>query len=95
MRPFQYGCLRLSLESGLDLMKDLKQLRVLDVSGMAHRIGVQELEWMHVNWPRLKWIEGLLTSPSGWADEVFQTQRKQEVEAWLQEHPWGIGSSYY
>lgn len=34
---FQLNCPEMSLASGLDLLKDM---RVLDVSRMAHRIGV-------------------------------------------------------
>lgn len=46
---FQYRSLKFSLESGLDLLSGLKELRVLDVRSTAHRIGVAELDWMHVN----------------------------------------------
>ncbi|KAF9001393.1 hypothetical protein BGZ52_009974, partial [Haplosporangium bisporale] len=48
---FQLTCLEMSLASGLDLLAGLKELRVLDVTRMAHRVGVQELEWMQANWP--------------------------------------------
>lgn len=32
---------------------------MLDVSRMAHRIGVPELEWMQTNWRRLETVNGL------------------------------------
>ncbi|KAG0040317.1 hypothetical protein BGZ89_007801, partial [Linnemannia elongata] len=53
-------CLEMMLESGLDLMGGLKQLRILNVSRMAHRIGVTELQWMRTQWPRLHTVLGLL-----------------------------------
>ncbi|KAG0278011.1 hypothetical protein BGZ95_004918 [Linnemannia exigua] len=56
----QPHCLDLILESGLNLMSGLKRLRVLNVSRMNHRIGVQELVWMKEHWPRLHTVEGLL-----------------------------------
>ncbi|KAG9064363.1 hypothetical protein KI688_003551 [Linnemannia hyalina] len=56
---FQYSCLPLSLASGLDLMSNLKELRELNVEQMAHRIGLEEVQWMVANWPRLNRIIGL------------------------------------
>ncbi|KAF8941911.1 hypothetical protein BGZ47_007058 [Haplosporangium gracile] len=54
-----HDCLELSLESGLDELAKLKELEVLAVYQMAHRIGLAEVQWMVVNWPRLKAINGL------------------------------------
>ncbi|KAG0086262.1 hypothetical protein BGZ93_000215 [Podila epicladia] len=62
-RGYQYECLELTLESGLDLLAGLTSLRVLNVTRMAHRIGVNELEWMNVHWPNLKTIAGLVRKP--------------------------------
>ncbi|KFH73462.1 hypothetical protein MVEG_00678 [Podila verticillata NRRL 6337] len=62
-RGYQYECLELTLESGLDLLSELRSLRVLNVTRMAHRIGVKELEWMNVHWPKLKKIVGLVRKP--------------------------------
>lgn len=56
---FQYSCLPMSLATGLDLMSDLKELRELNVEQMAHRIGLEEVQWMVANWPRLNRIIGL------------------------------------
>ncbi|KAF9083083.1 hypothetical protein BGX29_003400, partial [Mortierella sp. GBA35] len=39
---YQYECLEMTLESGLDQLKGLKNLRVLDVRMMAQRIGIKE-----------------------------------------------------
>ncbi|KAG0341621.1 hypothetical protein BG004_005970 [Podila humilis] len=58
-REFQLTCLEMTVESGLDLLAGLKELRELDITKMAHRIGVAELEWMQANWPRLEKLTGL------------------------------------
>ncbi|KAF9139767.1 hypothetical protein BG015_001912 [Linnemannia schmuckeri] len=74
---FDWRCLELTLESGLDELVGLKQLEELGVSKMAHRIGLAEVQWMVENWPRLRIISGLEYSDSnreayggGDADEV-------------------------
>ncbi|GJJ79016.1 hypothetical protein EMPS_11375 [Entomortierella parvispora] len=56
-------CLHLSLaRGGLQLLSDLKQLRILNVQSMGHRIRLPELMWMVSNWPRLRILEGLFAS---------------------------------
>ncbi|KAF9276043.1 hypothetical protein BGZ74_003769 [Mortierella antarctica] len=55
----QYECLEMTLESGLDQLKSLKKLRVLDVQRMEQRIGLKEMQWMSQHWPRLRVIRGL------------------------------------
>lgn len=55
----QYDCLEMTLEGGLDQLKGLKNLRVLDVRMMAQRIGIKEVNWMSQHWPRLRAIRGL------------------------------------
>ncbi|KAG0197551.1 hypothetical protein BGX28_008987 [Mortierella sp. GBA30] len=92
---YQYQCLELSLRSGLGLLSGLKELRILDVSRMAHRIGVAELEWMHVSWPKLKTILGL-NSKRLWEDHGGGSwQCSEDVSRWVKAHACGIGSSYY
>lgn len=49
----------LSLESGLGLLSDLKELEVFGFEGFDHRIGKEELTWMAENWPRLRMLRGL------------------------------------
>ncbi|KAG0045738.1 hypothetical protein BGZ83_009017 [Gryganskiella cystojenkinii] len=66
-------CLALSLESGLDMLHDMKEMEVLDVRNCAHRIGVRELEWIHKHWPKLKTIKGLTESRS-WADKQAEKE---------------------
>lgn len=56
---YQYGCLEMTLESGLDQLKSLKNLRVLGVQRMAQRIGIKEVQWMTQHWPKLRVIQGL------------------------------------
>ncbi|KAG0078559.1 hypothetical protein BGZ92_001417, partial [Podila epicladia] len=38
---FQFSCLDMSLDSGMYLLSELTEMRVLDVTGIAHRIGVR------------------------------------------------------
>jgi hypothetical protein len=91
---YQYDCLEFSLESGLDILSGLKELRVLDVKSTAHRIGVAELEWMRIHWPKLTTIVGL-ESRREWAGALEDGQAvKDAVEAWIKNHPNGIGSSF-
>ncbi|KAF9079833.1 hypothetical protein BGX29_005903, partial [Mortierella sp. GBA35] len=49
----------MTLESGLDQLKSLRKLRVLDVLRMEQRIGLKEVRWMSQHWPRLRVIRGL------------------------------------
>lgn len=56
---FHYQCLEFSMASGLDLLRGMKELRVLDIRSTAYRIGVAELEWMHSNWPKRKEVRRL------------------------------------
>ncbi|KAF9537284.1 hypothetical protein EC957_008508 [Mortierella hygrophila] len=91
---FNYHTLEFSLESGLELLAGLKKLKVLDVRLTAHRIGVEELDWMHVNWPRLKTIRGL-GSKREWAGKAEpRLEVKAAVDAWMAAHPDGIGCYY-
>ncbi|KAF9140742.1 hypothetical protein BG015_001523, partial [Linnemannia schmuckeri] len=66
---YGYQCLEFSLRSGLEMLEGLKELRMLDVKATAHRIGVAELDWMHVNWPKLKEIKGLVSARE-WAGDA-------------------------
>ncbi|KAG0297993.1 hypothetical protein BGZ96_003640 [Linnemannia gamsii] len=71
---FQYSCLPLSLESGLDLMSELKELVELNVEQMAHRIGLEEVRWMVVHWPKQRKIIGL--NVKGEMNEAIKWLRK-------------------
>ncbi|KAG0288637.1 hypothetical protein BGZ96_007596 [Linnemannia gamsii] len=62
--PFlQLTCLELTLESGLDLLSELKSLESLSVFGMDHRIGRKELRWMLWHWHSIRRVCGLLPLP--------------------------------
>ncbi|KAF8976340.1 hypothetical protein BGZ46_008343 [Entomortierella lignicola] len=50
---------KFSIESGLELLEGLKQLRILNVANTKNDIQRQELEWMCEHWPNLESIEGL------------------------------------
>ncbi|KAF9557594.1 hypothetical protein EC968_007542 [Mortierella alpina] len=95
VREFQYQCLELSLDSGLSLMSELKEMRILDVTRMAHRIGVAELEWMHVNWPKLETIEGLFSQRLWEGHGDSDWDGSEAVQDWMEAHPLGVGSSFY
>lgn len=56
----QRNCLEMTLESGLDELRELKCLRELAVAFMAHRIEAPELDWMQKNWPDFHTILGVL-----------------------------------
>ncbi|KAG0345220.1 hypothetical protein BG004_003872 [Podila humilis] len=86
-KTFQNYCLEMSLSCGLYLLKDLKFLRVLDVSKMAHRIGVPELEWIQANWPSLERLDGLFFE---WYDIL-----EPGVKDWLEEHQSKWGQAYF
>ncbi|KAG0341622.1 hypothetical protein BG004_005971 [Podila humilis] len=83
-------CLEMTLESGLDLLATLTELRELDVTNMAHRIGVPELEWMQANWPKLEKVNGLLLDQI----ENLYPGPGREVKDWLIENEpfWWAGT---
>lgn len=57
---FQLACLELSLEAGLTRLSELKELQYVNITKLAHQIGVRELEWINENWPNLRKLDGLL-----------------------------------
>ncbi|KAF9958064.1 hypothetical protein BGZ72_000929 [Mortierella alpina] len=95
VREHQYQCLELSLDSGLGLLSELKELRSLNVARMSHRIGIAELEWMHVNWPKLETIEGLFSERLWEGLEDNAWDGSEAVQDWMDAHPLGVGSSFY
>ncbi|KAF9089039.1 hypothetical protein BGX23_006966 [Mortierella sp. AD031] len=46
----QYECLEMTLESGMDAMRGLKELRMLELGAME--VGVIDQEWTRRNWPK-------------------------------------------
>ncbi|KAF9137409.1 hypothetical protein BG015_002732 [Linnemannia schmuckeri] len=82
--------LELSLESGLGRLAGLKDLEVFGFEGLDHRIGKAELNWMAVNWPKLKIMRGLHVDTMTYVEynvrraelrEYFQKLRPDVVHA--------------
>ncbi|KAG0281256.1 hypothetical protein BGZ95_005626 [Linnemannia exigua] len=69
----------LSLASGLGQLSSLKELEVFGFEGFDHRIGTLELEWMALNWPRLKLLRGL-------EEDRLRRIRFDEHKAFLRRH---------
>ncbi|KAG0227844.1 hypothetical protein BGW41_003659 [Actinomortierella wolfii] len=69
---YQYECLDMTLENGLGMLHQLRQLRHLNVGRMASRIGPKEVEWMIEHWPRLRVIEGLCPNEESKVKSKFQ-----------------------
>ncbi|KAG0003599.1 hypothetical protein BGZ65_001536 [Modicella reniformis] len=62
----------MSLESGLQHMGQLKELRELNVRGIScPNIGQKEVEWISQNWPKLRRCVGLMQQDNRWAFEVI------------------------
>jgi hypothetical protein len=51
-----FDCLAMTLDSGLDLLKDLKELKSVYLDNMEVYVDRCELEWVKENWPKLKTI---------------------------------------
>ncbi|KAF9348912.1 hypothetical protein BGX34_002167 [Mortierella sp. NVP85] len=73
------SCLEMSLKSGLGKISGLKNLKVLDVSGLETKIGEPEVRWMTEQWPKLRAIQGLPLCGSS-----------KEALDWIQKHHPGI-----
>ncbi|KAG0279724.1 hypothetical protein BGZ95_000387 [Linnemannia exigua] len=73
----QLECLEMTLESGLNELKGLKELEHLDIHDMDHRVGVPELEWMVANFPKLKHLHGMHCS---------LRPPNEGVQEWLHSH---------
>ncbi|KAF9289236.1 hypothetical protein BGZ88_007839 [Linnemannia elongata] len=85
----QEDCLELSLDSGLNRMEDLKELRVLSVMRMKHKIRLEEVKWMVAHWPKLEAIPGLLSSTAyNDTDEEWEVlqDEEQHIIHWIKEN---------
>ena len=78
---FQYSCLSLSLDAGLEHLAGLKNLEVLSIERMAHRVRLPEVQWMMANWPKLRRIEGLAHKQD---DRCKVPRETEEAVQWLQ-----------
>jgi hypothetical protein len=73
----------MSLESGLGKLSGLKKLKELNVAGFLTSIGIEEVQWMVENWPKLRIIYGFDNRGFDDIDEI-----DEEAVAWLKEnHP--------
>ncbi|KAK3810970.1 MAG: hypothetical protein J3Q66DRAFT_57671, partial [Benniella sp.] len=70
-------CLDMSLDSGLHKLAGLKELKELGIEHLKTRIGVQEVQWMVNQWPKLRTILGLKSQ---------RTEEAKEAVEWLQKH---------
>ncbi|KAF9399433.1 hypothetical protein BGX21_006253 [Mortierella sp. AD011] len=90
----------MSIESGLEHLEGLRDLRVLDVS-CIQRVNIQqkEVEWIADNWPRIRKIKGLLEKddathnhhlrPEDYKFEEMYYDEAEPVEipdAWVPDH---------
>ncbi|KAH7034361.1 hypothetical protein BKA57DRAFT_475929 [Linnemannia elongata] len=84
---YQTRCLELTLDSGLDILGTLTELRVLDITRMKHRLGVAEMEWMEDNWPNLRTIKGLfaklLRRPYAVTPSEDDRKRREDLVDWV------------
>ncbi|KAF9132559.1 hypothetical protein BGW39_011824 [Mortierella sp. 14UC] len=60
-RNQQLCCLEMTLDSGLEILSTLKNLRILLVESMEHRIGIRELKWFERAWPNLLYLGGIVS----------------------------------
>ncbi|KAG9068298.1 hypothetical protein KI688_010564 [Linnemannia hyalina] len=81
-QAYQYECLEMSLDSGLQKLETLKDLEEVNVFRMATCVGVQEVKWMTKAWPRLVSVEGLNADTN-----------EERAETWLRRYCPGILSN--
>ncbi|KAF9350733.1 hypothetical protein BGX26_011148 [Mortierella sp. AD094] len=84
----QRKCLQFTFETGLRELEDLKDLRKLDLTGLNHRISVEELKWMRGAWPQLEQFDGLFNDNNNFDDEEYEAReerrkRDEEMRDWL------------
>ncbi|KAG0262928.1 hypothetical protein BGZ95_003921 [Linnemannia exigua] len=83
----QTTCLELTLDSGLDILGALTELRVIDITRMKHRLGVDEMEWMEDHWPNLRTIKGLFSRsprcPYAAIPSQDDRKRREDLVDWV------------
>ncbi|KAG0198788.1 hypothetical protein BGX28_007810 [Mortierella sp. GBA30] len=88
----QATCLDLSLESCLELLSGMKEMRILKVGGMDHRIGLSEIQWMCEYWPKLEAVYGLLRvrnrerSDAHWTGSADEKANEAELVQWIRKN---------
>lgn len=67
--------LSLGVPNGLEQLSGLSRLEEVTISGLVHRVGANEMEWMAKHWPRLSMIElpvlGCIDEETGRASLVY------------------------
>lgn len=79
----QYSCLSLSLDAVLGHLAGLKNLEVLGVEHMSHRIRLSEVQWMVKHWPKLRRIDGLAMNRD---EQCTVPPKTEEAAQWLRDH---------
>ncbi|KAF9933530.1 hypothetical protein BGZ67_004220 [Mortierella alpina] len=88
----QTQCLELSLSTGLELMCGMKEMRVLKVGGLEHRIGLGEIQWMCEHWPKLEAVYGLLRVKNreqydpDWEGKEEDDETERETVNWIRKN---------
>ncbi|KAF9285824.1 hypothetical protein BGZ88_009381 [Linnemannia elongata] len=85
----QYACLTLTLEDGLDLLKDLKSLRRIRFEKMSHCMTDKEREWMKSNWPEYgkEYIDAFWTE-RGHSLQLQEAQRLSSEKEDMLKYDW-------
>ncbi|KAI7826111.1 hypothetical protein BC939DRAFT_502061 [Gamsiella multidivaricata] len=87
----QSQCLKFTFETGLQELEGLKKLRKVNLTGLRHRISVDELKWMREAWPQLEQFEGLISDgekkdddDEGGEDREDRRIREEGMRRWLE-----------
>ncbi|KAK5816971.1 hypothetical protein F5H01DRAFT_342133 [Linnemannia elongata] len=85
----QYACLTLTLEDGLDLLRDLRSLRRIRFEKMSHCMTDKEREWMKSNWPEYgkEYIDAFWTE-RGHSLKLQEAQRLSSEKEDLLKYDW-------
>ncbi|KAF9309496.1 hypothetical protein BG003_009695 [Podila horticola] len=76
---YQYYSLEMSIESGLEELGVLKEIRELDLRLINHKITVRELEWMVEHWPKLRTVKGLVQEKRSGQNAVLRAWRLNSI----------------
>ncbi|KAF9273435.1 hypothetical protein BGZ68_001521 [Mortierella alpina] len=88
----QTQCLELTLSTGLELLGGMKEMRVLKVGGLEHRIGLGEIQWMCEHWPKLEAVYGLLRVKNreqydpDWEGKEEDKEMERKMVKWIRKN---------
>lgn len=86
-RLLEHSCLELTLESGLDELRELQELEELHIYQMAHRIGLAEVKWMLEHWPKLRLVGGLkYRDCEREMNDALVEEEEQEHVKWIKQN---------